>query len=248
MASSDSVPDPDEARVKLLDGLGLDSEPSHLIEALTHPSYANERPDARTDNQRLEFLGDAVIGLCVSELLMDYFEDVDEGVLTVMRSALVNAQALADAGRGIGLADALLLGRGADAGGERHRTSVLADGLEAVVGAVFLDVGLDGARGVCQRVLGDAVATLVASGGTERDAKSRLQEALQAEGMPPPHYEVVASEGPDHAREFTVRVSIEVASGAADAAPVDGVGKGRSKKLAEQAAARTVLAILRARR
>ena len=222
----------------LVERLGL-GEPPHLIQALTHPSYANEVPEA-ADNQRLEFLGDAVLGLCVSEMLMAAFEHVDEGSLTVMRASLVNTRALAEAARTLELPAALRLGRGADAAGERHRTNVLADAMEAVLGAVYVDFGVEAARQIARRVVGEAFDSLVQNGGIERDPKSRLQELLQAEGFDTPVYEVVGAEGPPHARRFTVRVTVP----RGDGEPRHAEGEGRSKKLAEKAAARCALELL----
>lgn len=222
--------------------LGLQRSSPSLELALVHPSFANEQPaEARGDNQRLEFLGDAVLGVCVSEQLMDRFTHIDEGELTVMRASLVNADALAEVARELGLGAALLMGRGAEAAGERHRTNVLADALEALVGAVFQDDGLDGARRLCRSMVADRIDALHARGGIERDGKSRLQERLQAQGLPPPSYRVVRAEGPPHARSFLVEVEIDRDG---QAPLVAGHGTGRSKKLAEQAAASEALALL----
>jgi ribonuclease-3 len=237
MARNESS-DPERAIVELCARLGIHgATPSRLGEALTHPSFANEQPGSNeVDNQRLEFLGDAVLGLCVSELLMEAFESVDEGELTVMRAALVNATSLAAAARRCGVGEALRVGRGADAAGERDRQNVLADALEALVGAIYLDLGLDEARRVSRVMFEGALAEL-ASGGIERDAKSRLQELVQARGLGAPIYEVVAVEGPAHARTFTARVRVVLGEGEL----LDGDGQGSSKKLAEQAAARSAL-------
>ncbi len=227
---------------ELRERLGLEAPTPSMREALTHPSYANERPE-QPDNQRLEFLGDAVVGLCVSEMLMDAFRDVDEGQLTVMRASLVNAGALAGLARSLDLGSAIQLGRGADAAGERRRKNVIADAMEAVLGAVFVDLGLSACRELTARLLGDEVAKLVATGGTPRDAKSRLQELLQGRGATPPTYEVVATDGPPHARTFVVRVEIASAD---DVDALGAEGSGRSKKVAEQeAAAAALLALAR---
>lgn len=226
----------------LCERLGLHDPPERMVEALTHPSYANEQPHEAADNQRLEFLGDAVLGVCVSELLMEAFASVDEGTLTVMRAALVNAGALADAARKLGLADALRLGRGADSAGERHRVNVLADGLEAVIGAAYLHGGLDAARDVTRTVVAEPLRALVVAGGIERDPKSRLQELVQARGLAPPSYAVIGIDGPPHARTFSVQATVELDVDAGG--PVIGVGEGRSKKLAEQCAAQHALVVL----
>jgi len=223
--------------------LGIDPGGPRLEQALVHPSFTNEASEGPAeDNQRLEFLGDAVLALCVSEQLMADFLDADEGELTVMRAALVNAGALGAFAREIGLGDALLLGRGAVAAGERLRTNVLGDALEAVVGAVYLDHGLDAARALSLIVVADGLRTLRAQGGSARDPKSRLQELLQADGRAPPRYLVVAEQGPAHARSFRVEVTIEREHGEA---VVAGEGEGGSKKLAEQAAAAAALQWLR---
>ena len=237
--------------LELCTKLQLDSIPVHFEEALTHPSHSNEQRRGGTadpDNQRLEFLGDAVLSLCVSELLMEVFVDVDEGALTLMRARLVNTRALASVARDLELAEALRLGRGADAAGERHRTNVLADALEAVFGAVYLDCGLPRVRQLSKQLLGRQIAELVANGGMERDPKSRLQEKVQARGFEAPRYEVVGMKGPPHKRTFTVRVDVPIAETEPDSEEpppsVRGEGRGPSKKLAEQVAARAALEAL----
>lgn len=230
-----------EQRVaRLLERLGVEAATARLEQALTHPSFANEqRREAPEDNQRLEFLGDAVLGLCVSEMLMAAFADVDEGDLTLMRASLVNTDALAKCARALELGDTLRMGRGAAAAGEHRRVNVLADVMEAVIGAVFLDHGLDKARDVSALALADDIARLVSNGGIERDAKSRLQELLQARGSETPSYRVAELDGPPHARMFTVEVSVAIGTES-----IVATGDGRSKKLAEQAAASAALAQL----
>jgi len=225
---------------RLVERLALDAPTVRLEQALTHPSFANEqRREAPIDNQRLEFLGDAVLGLCVSEMLMEAFTSVDEGALTLMRASLVNTDALADCAGALELGAALRMGRGAAAAGEHQRANVLADVMEAVIGAVFLDHGLDKAREVSRVALADGIAQLLNDGGIERDAKSRLQELVQARGSEPPTYTVAEMEGPPHARLFTVEVSVQ-----SEPEPIVARGTGRSKKLAEQAAATAALAQL----
>ncbi len=222
-----------ESPAALLASLGLEGELPHLDEALTHPSFANEQRGRCPDNQRLEFLGDAVLGLLVGEILMLRFPDAKEGELSLLRSLLVNAEALAAWARSVGLGPLLRLGRGADAAGERERDNVLADAVEALIGAVYLDRGLPEARAIAGAVVAEPLARHEARGAVGRDAKSELQERVQAEGGASPRYHVVATEGPDHRREFVVEVE---AFGA-----VVGRGRGRSKKLAEQAAARAAI-------
>lgn len=201
-----------------------------LEEALTHPSFSNESP--KPDNQRLEFLGDSVLGLCVSELLVSRHPSADEGLLTRMRSALVNTDALADWARTIDLGPCLALGRGARASFEHEQRNVLADAVEAVVAAVYFARGLEGARSLVAHVVGPRLHDAELLG--HRDPKSTLQELVQGEGRPTPVYKLVGVEGPPHAQTFTVNVL--VGDG------VVGSGTGPSKRLAERAAARDALA------
>ena len=218
-------------RVALL--FGLAPESPNLEAALTHPSYANERRGV-PDNQRLEFLGDAVLGFCASELLFDRFPHSDEGTLTRVRARLVSAETLAGWALRNGISDALRLGRGAHTSGLRASTNVLADAVEALIAAAFLDGGLDAARRICARIIEDELASLEAAGA--RDPKSELQERMQASGGEPPTYRVIDSGGPAHSRWF--KVSVEVGQRSL------GEGLGRSKRLAERAAASAALAAL----
>lgn len=214
------------------DLFGLPEDAPHLQLALTHPSYANEqgRP-GEGDNQRLEFLGDAVLSFCTSEVLYARFPNADEGTLTRTRAQLVNAEALAAFAKSVALPDGLLLGRGAVAAGLRDSTNVVADAVEALIAAAYLDVGLPAARRVCERIVDFGLARQLKAGA--RDPKSELQEQVQALGHPPPTYRVVQSGGPAHARWFEVEVLLAGAG--------IGQGRGRSKRLAEQEAARVAL-------
>jgi ribonuclease-3 len=225
---------PEELAAKL----GFSGELPHLDEALTHPSGANEqRASARmADNQRLEFLGDAVLGLCVSELLMNRFPLADEGELSVKRASLVNTDALAAWARTVELGAALRMGRGADTAGERDRSNVLADAVEALVGAIYIDLGLESAREITRVIVAEPLEVIGRLPLVGRDPKSELQERVQADGRPSPVYRVMAAEGPAHERLFTVAVE---AFG-----EVVGMGQGRSKKLAEREAARAALRTL----
>jgi ribonuclease-3 len=210
---------------------GLSDEAGHLEMAVTHPSFANEQKDA-PDNQRLEFLGDAVLGFCASELLFERYPDADEGTLTRLRARLVNADSLASWARDHDVADALRLGKGAEQSGLRDSTNVLADAVEALVAAAYLDAGLDAARAACTHIMADRLATLDSE--RELDAKSELQERVQAFGGDTPRYDVVDSGGPQHERWFEVSVRVgEVELGR---------GRGRSKRTAEFAAAEAALA------
>jgi ribonuclease-3 len=224
---SDTSPNLAELAARL--GLALDAP--HFQQALTHPSYANERREA-ADNQRLEFLGDAVLGFCVSDLIYGRFPDADEGTLTRLRAQLVNAESLAQWARAHGVADALRLGRGAGASGLRDSTNVLADAVEALIAACFLDAGLDCARSVCAQILEVRLEAFAKVGA--RDPKSELQERLQAHGDPPPVYELMESGGPAHERWFRVQVRV--------GGELVGEGVGRSKRAAERVAAEVALA------
>jgi ribonuclease-3 len=194
-------------------------------EALTHPSYANET--GAPDNQRLEFIGDAVLGLCVSELLALTHTDADEGQLTRMRSALVNAEALAAWGRRVEIGGCLALGKGARAAGDHDQTNVLADAVEALVAAVYDARGLEGARALVRDVIGGLLEA--ADALAVRDPKSALQEQVQGRGRPTPVYRLVAKRGPQHDQVFEVEVLVGDV--------VAGRGEARSKRLAERAAA-----------
>jgi ribonuclease-3 len=198
--------------------------------ALTHPSYANEVRDAR-HYQRLEFLGDAVLGLCASELLYERFPEADEGSLTRMRARLVNADALAGWARENAIGDALRLGRGADTSGLRDGTNVLADLVEALVAVAHLEEGIEGARRACRTVLEPALAALEDDAG--RDPKSELQERVQKTGAPTPAYEVLETGGASHDPWFVVAVQV--------GGRILAQGRGRSKRLAERAAAAAAL-------
>jgi ribonuclease-3 len=223
-----------ESTGSLLDRLRAGGDLPHLDDALTHPSFANEQRGRCADNQRLEFLGDAVLGLLVGEILMARFPAAKEGELSLVRSLLVSAEALAAWARSVALGPSLRLGRGADAAGERDSDNVLADAAEALVGALYLDRGLPSARDLALEIVAEPLTRLEARGAADRDPKSELQERVQASGGSSPRYHVVGTEGPDHRREFLVEVEVD--------GQVLGKGRGRSKKLAQQAAARAALA------
>jgi ribonuclease-3 len=209
-------------------------DPSLLERALTHKTFAHEAPatDEVRHNERLEFLGDAVLGLVSSELLMEAFPTAQEGELSQMRACLVNQEELAALAGQLGLHGLLRLGRGEERSGGRQKQSLQADALEALLGALFLDQGLAGA----QALVNDLMRARIERLRVERpwpSPKSRLQEMLQARGEPPPTYELVTSDGPVHARVFTVA--------AMQAGAELGRGTGRSKKAAAQAAAQDAL-------
>lgn len=203
-------------------------------EALTHPSVTTERGVAEIE--RLEFLGDAVLSLVVSEQLLRQLPGASEGELTKLRARLVNTGALARKAREVSLAELIVLGKGEEKSGGRRKPSILAGVLEAVLGAVFLDGGFDAARAVVERLFGDDVRG-VQLARSEEDAKTALQELTQSIFKQLPVYETLRVAGPDHARDFLVAVSV--------GGEVLGSGSGRSKRVAAQNAAREALARLR---
>ncbi len=203
-----------------------------LETALTHSSYAHEHPGL-ADNERLEFLGDAVLELSSSHWLFGHFPGEPEGVLSRKRSAIVCEASLAACARRIGLGKYLMLGRGEDKSGGRDRDSLLSDAFEAVIGAVYLDGGFEAARDFVYSCVMDAVP----DGPAAIDAKTILQEYLQRDGEISIVYRQTETSGPDHDRQFTVVVEAD--------GKLLGEGKGRSKKQAEQAAALMALKELR---
>ena len=219
---------------ELEEALGIRFRDAGLMRlALVHSSYLDENPgEYPKSNERLEFLGDPVLGMVVAEELYGVNPDWPEGRLTQARAALVQEATLAEAARGIGLGAMLRMGRGEEAGGGRERASNLSAGLEAVIGAVLLDQGYEAARDVVVRVLGERLSSL---GEPEMSAnpKSALQEAVQAEGLPSPKYRIVHEEGADHDRLFVAEVTV--------GGEVAGRGEGKRKSLAEQVAAMEAL-------
>ncbi|MBM3876253.1 MAG: ribonuclease III [Verrucomicrobia bacterium] len=204
--------------------------------ALTHPSVAHERDGASPHNQRLEFLGDSVIGLALTSELYRKFPRLEEGPLTKARAQMVNERSLASLALLLGLGQHLILGRSEDANGGRDRPRILADTFEALIGAVYLDSDFETARNVLLEQLQDSWGQL---GGlpTIDNPKGELQELLQPGSHEPPVYRTESAEGPDHDRVFECSVwhrSIQL-----------GRGRGRSKKLAETAAALDALKTLR---
>lgn len=199
-----------------------------LAEALTHPSLAYESQKPHFDNQRMEFLGDAVLQLIVTEELFRMFSDFTEGRLTKLRSRVVSRRALARFAMAIQLGDYVLLGKGEEATGGRRRLSTLADAFEALIGAVYLDGGPGEARALVLRLFEAEIGDMVAS-PEERNPKGELQECLQAIHPQAPVYRVITESGPDHRRVFQSEVSWQ--------GMVLACGKGKSKKEAEARAA-----------
>lgn len=221
--------------VELGERIGVEfNDFSLLSRALTHRSYLNENPgSASEDNERLEFLGDAVIDFVVAGYLYNRFPEMDEGELTALRAALVRAETLATFARAIDLGRYLRLGYGEEESGGRDRTPLLCATFEAVIGAVYLDRGLEQTRPIIEGHIRPMLEQIRA-GSLHKDAKSEFQVWAQARFNRTPHYHVIDSEGPDHARMFTVRVTVGEEAW--------GEGRGRSKQAAAQAAAAEALA------
>ena len=219
----------------LMDRLGHRFDDPALLElALTHRSWCAEHSGSAS-NERLEFLGDAVLSLVVTQRLYARFGDWAEGALAKTRASLVNAATLAEVGRSVGLGELLRLGRGEDASGGRGKPSILADALEAVIGAVYLDGGIGAADDAVGLLLG-ARLDMAANSPGHADFKTRLQEASARLGLDPPSYDVTTS-GPAHDQLFRAEVRAGTAGG---------VGKGSTKKDAEQHAAEIAHAALTA--
>ena len=199
--------------------------------ALTHRSYAYEQPEPVPHNERLEFLGDAILGAVVTDLIYRDHPELSEGEMARLRASVVNTHALAELATEIGLGDHLLLGRGEESSGGRLKPSLLADTLEALIGAVYLERGIDAVRAALEPLFRDRLAASVATGG-RYDAKTALQEVAVRTSGDVPSYRV-ASTGPDHDKRFTAHVYVDD--------KLFGVGDGRSKKEAEQNAARAAL-------
>lgn len=208
------------------------TQPGLLGRAVTHRSFGADH------NERLEFLGDAVLSLAISGLLFERFGGSDEGDLTRVRAHLVREDTLHRVAVVIGLPEVLRLSEGEARGGGAQRPSILADALEAIIGATFLDGGFDAARAVVQRLFGEVIATTDIDSWT-KDAKTELQEWLQARRLPVPVYRIVSTRGQAHAQTFEVECAVPALSLAE-------TGEGRSRRAAEQEAARRMLQALKA--
>lgn len=217
--------------------LGLVFQDKSLLQrALTHRSYLNENPDLPwLDNERLEFLGDAILGFVTAEHLYHRFPEMKEGDLTSLRAALVRGETLAEFATELNLGPYLYISRGEEAGRGRARPALLAATFEAVVGALFLDQGMEPARALIVRLI-DAKTQNILQERLDRNAKSLLQELSQGRLKVTPVYRLVEMRGPDHAREFTVEAVL--------GARVYGIGRGRNKQTAEQEAARAAIQVL----
>lgn len=209
----------------------------NALVALTHKSWVNEHPtEGVPDNERLEFLGDAVIDLAVSHRLMERFPEASEGTLSRLRASIVDESGLAEVARAMDLGGLLRLGRGEERTGGRAKPSLLADALEAVIAVIYLDGGLPRVLEVVDRLFGEALER-AGTPPANRDFKTRLQEISHVVLGGPPRYRVVAERGPDHAKTFVVELSF------GDRAVAR--AEGRTKKEAEQLAARAALEDLR---
>lgn len=207
-------------------------DPSLLVRALTHRSYFNEHPEVMEDNERLEFLGDAVLDFLIASWLYHRFPEMAEGQLTRLRAALVGNEQLAKFARQLGVGEAMYLGKGEDEGGGRQRSALLGATFEAIVGALYLDQGLEAVQRLVIPFAEQAVIGIL-SDGKDVDPKSQLQEWAQARGYGAPIYRTVDSYGPDHAKIFVVEVLINH--------QIYARGEGHSKQVAAKVAARKAL-------
>lgn len=200
--------------------------------ALTHRSWVNEHKGQRTSNERLEFLGDAILEFVVSREIFEKFKDKEEGYLTALRANLVNTVALFELAKKLNIGTVLFLSKGEEESGGRTNPSLLADTIEALIGAIFIDRGISDA----EKFIKENLLTDLEKVATEplKDPKSRLQEYVQSQGYNAPKYKVVEESGPDHNKKFVIEVLV-------DEKPW-GRGEGKSKGSAEQAAARQALA------
>ena len=208
------------------------AQPALLVCALTHRSFGADH------NERLEFLGDAVLNLAVSTLLYEHFSGSDEGDLTRVRAHLVREDSLHRCALSLGLPEVVRMSDGEMRGGGAQRASILADATEAIIGATFIDGGFDAAQALVRRLFGEIITSTEVANWT-KDAKTELQEWLQARKLPVPAYRIVATRGQAHAQTFDLECAVP-ALGLAEH------GEGKSRRVAEQEAARRMLAVLKA--
>jgi ribonuclease-3 len=208
------------------------TDQSRLNRALTHRSYLNEHPEALEDNERLEFLGDAVLDFLVGAWLYNRFPEMSEGSLTRLRAALVGNEQLAEFGRKISLGEAMFLGKGEDDSGGRERSALIGSTFEAVVGALYLDRGISAVYEFTEPLL-EAACQQILLARRDHDPKSLLQEWAQSQGIGTPVYLTISSNGPDHDKTFEVDVLIQGKS--------YGRGVGPSKQIAAKAAAKAAI-------
>ncbi|KKT67850.1 MAG: Ribonuclease 3 [Candidatus Curtissbacteria bacterium GW2011_GWC1_44_33] len=205
-----------------------------LTLALTHKSWVNEHPGVRGTNERLEFLGDAILEFVVSSSLFEKFPEKEEGYLTALRANLVNTDNLANVAKKLGVGESLFLSKGEEEGGGRENPSLLADTVEAIIGALYLDRGIElVSEFIAQNIIVEIPEKV---SGHLKDPKSRLQEYVQGKGLPAPRYKVIEEAGPDHDKKFVIEVAINGKSW--------GEGTGKSKAIAQQEAAQKALSMV----
>ncbi|PKM82799.1 MAG: ribonuclease III [Firmicutes bacterium HGW-Firmicutes-14] len=220
---------------KLQTVLGIEwKEPKHLLQAVTHSSFAHENKALNLENnQRLEFLGDAVLELAVSDYLYRRFADYPEGTLTKIRAGIVCEPSLAHVAGSMDLGEYLLMGKGEERSGGRERPSILADAMEAIIGAVYIDQGMEKSFSFIIEKLEDIIEKVISNGGLHTDYKTHLQELVQKKSDNPLNYRIIEEYGPDHSKTFVAGVDYQ--------GELWGSGTGRTKKEAEQAAAKDAL-------
>lgn len=228
----------DSTKKKLLEKMGVKFRSPDLLDlAVTHRSFVHEHKlPLEQSNERLEFLGDAVLGICIAEMLVHQFPEEAEGVLSKRRAALVNQKTLAKLAESLALGDALKLGKGEEKTGGRTKRSLLCDAFEAVIGALYLDQGIVAARKYIDKIFAELIPESKKV-ETSQDYKTRLQEFFQSQYKKSPRYTVVGEQGPDHSKTFEVKIEL---NGEAIAK-----GKGSSKREAEQDAAKNAFSILK---
>lgn len=226
----------EDAPIAFAKRMGLSFQDDSLIRrAFTHRSYLNEHREVMEDNERLEFLGDAVLDFLVGAWLYNHFPEMAEGQLTRLRAALVGNQQLAEFARELHLGEVMLLGKGEVENRGMERSGLLGSTYEAVIGAIYLDQGMDGVKKFVAPMLEEAVGQVLMT-RRDLDAKSSLQEWSQAEGLGTPNYKIIASSGPDHEKSFEIEVIIK--------GVVYGKGYGSSKQAAAKMAAQATLEML----
>lgn len=215
--------------------LGIEwHDPNYLIQALTHSSYAHENKNVTMEhNQRVEFLGDAVLELAISDFLYRNYPEYPEGALTKVRAGIVCEGSLASISRQLNLGEFLLMGRGEERSGGRQRPSILADAMESLIGAIYLDSGMEAASRFVLEKLDPVITEVAKTGGIVADYKTQLQELVQQTSENRLSYRIVEEYGPDHCKTFVAVVSYQGNQW--------GTGTGRTKKEAEQAAAKIAL-------
>ncbi len=219
----------------LMELLGIEwQDPNYLIQALTHSSYAHENKNVIVEhNQRLEFLGDAVLELAISDFLYRKYPDYPEGALTKVRAGIVCEGSLAAIARQLHLGEFLFMGKGEERSGGRQRPSILADALESLIGAIYLDRGMEVATRFILEKLDEIITEVAKTGGITADYKTQLQERVQQKSENRLSYRIMEEHGPDHCKTFVSAVSYQGVQW--------GLGSGRTKKEAEQAAAKIAL-------